>query len=67
MAMKECFGQGMQWWVPIKPGIENVEKQKECYDCEDFEMCSKAHLVHSYRHLAEIVMYQVQAGQKKKK
>ena len=58
MAMKECFGHGMQWWVPVKQGITNVDKQRECYECEDFEMCSKAHLVHSYRHLTEIILHQ---------
>ena len=59
MAMKDCFGTGMQWWVPVKQGITNAEKQRECYECPDFDMCSKAHLVHSNRHLVEIILHQV--------
>ena len=61
MAMKDCFGNGMQWWVPVKQGLTNPDKQRECYACEDFDMCSKAHLVHSYRHLTEIILHHVQA------
>jgi len=57
--MKDCFGHGMQWWVPVKTGLTNQEKQRECYECEDFDMCAKAHTVHSYRHLAEIILHQV--------
>ncbi|MEZ0230565.1 MAG: hypothetical protein ACAI25_18230 [Planctomycetota bacterium] len=67
MAMKECFGHGMQWWVPVKQGITNAEKQRECYECEDFEMCSKAHLVHSYRHMTEIILHHVQSTKKSDK
>jgi hypothetical protein len=65
--MKECFGHGMQWWVPVKNGVTDEEKQKECYSCEDFDMCSQAHLVHSYRHITEIILHQVQSAAKKPK
>ena len=65
--MKDCFGHGMQWWVPVKEGVTDLEKQKECYHCEDFEMCAQAHQVHSTRHLAEIVLHQVQSQGKKKR
>ncbi|RMG16959.1 MAG: hypothetical protein D6731_05010 [Planctomycetota bacterium] len=66
MAMKECFGNGMQWWVPVKSGLTSPEKQRECYSCEDFDMCAKAHEVHSLRHIAEIMLHHVhKAGPKK--
>lgn len=69
MAMKDCFGHGMQWWVPVKEGVTDKEKQKECYECEDFEMCARAHLVHSNRHQTEILLHQASqtAPAKKKK
>lgn len=67
MAMKDCFGVGMQWWVPVKEGVTDPEKQKECYECEDFDACVKAHQVHSQRHLTEIVLHQVQSAAKPKK
>jgi hypothetical protein len=66
MPMKDCFGHGMQWWVPVKTGISNPEKQRECYACEDFDACAKAHQVHSYRHLAEIILHQVHKAPVKK-
>lgn len=59
MPMKPCFGTGMLWWVPVKDGITNLDKQKECYECPDFDMCHKAHMVHSTRHLAEIALHLV--------
>ena len=52
----------MQWWVPVKTGLTNKDKQRECYECEDFDMCCKAHMVHSYRHLSEIILHQVHKG-----
>jgi hypothetical protein len=67
MAMKDCFGHGMQWWVPVKAGLSDEDKQRECYECEDFDMCSKAHMVHSYRHLSEIILHQVHKTEKKRK
>lgn len=57
--MKDCFGHGMQWWVPVKPGVSDPEKQRECFSCEDFDACAKAHTVHSNRHLAEIILHHV--------
>ena len=65
MAMKDCFGNGMQWWVPVKTGITNADKQRECYACEDFDMCAKAHQVHSHRHLAEIILHHVHKDKRK--
>lgn len=61
--MKPCFGNGMQWWVPVKDGISNSKQQKECYTCPDFDMCAQAHLVHSYRHMTEIILHSVQSDQ----
>ncbi len=59
MAMKDCFGHGMQWWIPVKDGVTDPDQQRMCYECEDFDMCAKAHQVHSHRHLAEIVLHHV--------
>ena len=59
--MKDCFGVGMLWWVPVKEGVTNPEKQKECYTCVDFEMCGRAHLAHSIRHLGEISLHYVKS------
>lgn len=69
MAMKDCFGHGMQWWVPVKEGISEPDQQRMCYECEDFDMCVKAHQVHSHRHLAEIILHhvsQTKGGKKRK-
>ena len=37
-SMKPCFGVGMLWWVPVKDGVTNPDKQKECYTCPDIDL-----------------------------
>ncbi len=57
--MKDCFGIGMIWWVPVKDGVSNAEKQKECYACPDIELCTQVHMAHHLRHLSEITLHSV--------
>ena len=57
--MKDCFGTGMLWWVPVKEGISNPEKQKECYTCPDLQICTQVHTAHHLRHLSEITLHYV--------